>query len=227
MPHPDEDSRATQHSNFSPYVNNGGTVIAVAGKDFCVVAADTRLSQGYSILSRYSPKTIELTPKCVLASSGMQADRAVLFKVLRVRAEQYMHAHNRLLSTEAFAQLLSTTLYSRRFFPYYTFNVIAGLDEKGVGCVYSYDAVGTLERVQYSVSGSGSSLVQPLLDNQVGPFHSLKSPQRDLSCEEVVELVKDAMASAGERDIYTGDSFDLCIINAQGVHRHRFPLRLD
>jgi 20S proteasome subunit beta 6 len=31
-------------------------------------------------------------------------------------------------TTESIANLISKTLYSRRFFPYYTFNLVAGLD---------------------------------------------------------------------------------------------------
>jgi 20S proteasome alpha/beta subunit len=37
----------------------------------------------------------------------------------------------------------------------------------GVGCVYGYDAVGSFERSKYMTEGSGVSLIQPLLDNQV------------------------------------------------------------
>lgn len=71
------------------------------------------------------------------------------------------------LSTPSIAQMLSNTLYGRRFFPYYTFNIVAGIDDDGVGCVYGYDAVGSFERAKYVSEGSGVALVQPLLDNQV------------------------------------------------------------
>lgn len=57
------------------YFWNISTCLAVAGDDFCIVAADSRLSVGYSILSRTTPKTSQLTQHCVIASSGCNSDQ--------------------------------------------------------------------------------------------------------------------------------------------------------
>ncbi len=61
----------------------------------------------------------------------MQADMQNLHKVLQIRLTQYQHQIGKPMSTPAIAQLLSNLLYYKRFFPYYTFNVLGGLDDDG------------------------------------------------------------------------------------------------
>jgi 20S proteasome alpha/beta subunit len=61
----------------------------------------------------------------------MQADAKALHKVLQMRNIMYQHDHSKPMSVSAVAQLLSNTLYYKRFFPYYTFNIVAGLDDAG------------------------------------------------------------------------------------------------
>ena len=80
------------------------------------------------------------------------------------------------MSPSALAQMLSTILYGKRFFPYYTFNAVAGIDSDGRGCIFTYDPVGNMERVGWDASGSAGNLIQPFLDNQVSLFE-LKTEQ--------------------------------------------------
>lgn len=37
---------------FNPYSDNGGAILGIAGKDYLVIAADTRLSENYFVPSR-------------------------------------------------------------------------------------------------------------------------------------------------------------------------------
>ena len=71
------------------------------------------------------------TDKCVLATSGFQADGDYLVKMMRTRLVMYKHQTGDDMSTEAIAHMLSTILYGRRFFPLYTFNIIGGMDSEG------------------------------------------------------------------------------------------------
>ncbi|KAK6243865.1 hypothetical protein QUC31_010274 [Theobroma cacao] len=183
-------------ANWSPYDSNGGTCFAIAGND----AADTRMSSGYSVLTRLYSKIAQLADNCIMAFSGFQADVKVLQKQLAAR-----HLVTNELPCNG--STASNTLYYRRFFPYYSFNVLGGLDDEGKGCVFTYDAVGSYERVGYGTQGTGSTLIMPFLDNQLKSPSPLLLPAQDavtqLSESEAVDLVRTVYASATERDIYT------------------------
>lgn len=127
--------------HFEPYQNNGGTVVAVSGPDYSIVASDTRYSLGYSIPARNVSRILKMTDKVVLASSGMAADIVTLHKMLKLRLVQYRHAHKKDMSLTAVSQMLSNTLYYRRFMPYYTFNVLGGIDDNGMFSSHSRAAV--------------------------------------------------------------------------------------
>lgn len=181
-------------------------MVGVAGENFVVVAGDTRLSEGYSIVSRDESKLVKLSSNTILATSGMFADFCELQKVLKSKLEIYQYKIGREATTEGIANLLSKTLYGRRFFPYYTFNLVAGLDKNGKGILYGYDAIGSYDNATGLAQGSGAHMILPLLDAELvgynNPNHSKKAP---LTPESAVELVYQAFRSAAERDIYTGD----------------------
>jgi 20S proteasome subunit beta 6 len=156
----------------------------------------------------------------------MKADAITLHKHLLARITMYEHKHRKQPSVVAVAQMLSTVLYYKRFFPYYTFNILSGVDDEGKGATYHYDAIGSYERVPYTTSGSGSSLVMGVLDCQIqGNNQTIPTPA--LGKQQIVELSKDVLSSVGERDIYTGDAGEIFIIDAGGVSKANFELKLD
>merc|ERR1719174_909395 len=216
---------AKQHA-FSPYEMNGGTSVGIAGKDFCVIAADTRLSTGYSILSRKISRATQLTSRCVVATGGCRTDVITLHKILKIRMIQYKTNHKREMYCPSTAQMLSNTLYYKRFMPYYAFNILGGIDNEGKGAVFSYDAIGSFERRPYAAQGAGQKLIIPVLDNIIG-YKNRTDPKPELTLDDAVEIVKQVFITAGERDIYTGDSVEIFAITNDGLERSEFDLKKD
>jgi len=218
------------HEDWSPYVDNGGSCACYCGNNFAAVAADTRLNLDYSIPSRDVPHLFQLTSTCVLAAGGMQSDIAELVRHLKARVAWYSFQNHREIPTRALAHLLSTTLYGKRFFPYYAFCILLGMDTDGKGICFEYDAVGSYEEVVYGANGSAKTLMQPFLDSQVNLQHQkihTRPGGRDLSVDDAKGLLRETLAVGAERDIHTGDWLDLWIISAGGVSKERFPLKFD
>jgi 20S proteasome alpha/beta subunit len=43
----------------------------------------------------------------------------------------YRHAHSKDMPIRSIARLIQTMLYSHRFFPYYVYNILGGVEEDG------------------------------------------------------------------------------------------------
>ncbi|KAJ6577185.1 nucleophile aminohydrolase [Mycena capillaripes] len=209
-----------QQRHFNPYSENGGTILAIAGANFSVIAGDTRQSEGYSIQTRYAPKVFRLTDKAVLATNGFAADGNMFVKKVRQRLEWYRHAHAKDMPLRAIARLIQTMLYARRFFPYYVYNILGGIEEDGSGAVYSFDPVGSYEREACRAAGAASALVQPFLDNQIYFRNQTPAPGTShpahLPLSHVLSLVIDSFTSATERHIEVGDGLEMYVVLAKG-----------
>ncbi|KAL3788827.1 hypothetical protein ACHAWO_008152 [Cyclotella atomus] len=236
---------------FDPYQLNGGLVAAVAGKDYVLIASDTRMTDGgYGINSRKylngriwsasssssssllqssaersatdesrtsfdlmpakwepdgslalptrtrwnhsskatrilvgeqqkasgrshllddtSPNTQTQLP-VLIGSAGCASDCESLKRRVRLELDalECNFPTSSILGVQSVANLLQQVLYGRRGLPFYSFCVVAGIDNRdshGEGAVYVYDAIGSFERVAVGCSGTGRELLQPILD---------------------------------------------------------------
>ncbi|SCQ16482.1 proteasome subunit beta type-1, putative [Plasmodium ovale] len=202
------------------------TVIGLTGKDYVILAADTRLSLSYSIYTRFCPKITKLTDKCVIGSSGMQSDIKTLHALLKKKIKIFFLEHAHYPDIHVIARLLCVILYSRRFFPYYTFNLLAGMSEDNESVLYNYDAIGSYCGATHSCVGSGAALILPILDNRVEQKNQLIK-NVNFNLRDDIDFVKDAITSATERDIYTGDQAEIYIIDNMGVNTTSLDLKQD
>ncbi|KAL1955032.1 hypothetical protein VTO42DRAFT_323 [Malbranchea cinnamomea] len=240
-----ETAGAKQHG-FYPYTDNGGSTLGISGQDFALLAGDTRSVAGYNINTRFAPKIFKIgaddeTGKganIILAVVGFAADGRALKERLDNIVKMYQYQHNKPMSVRACAQRLSTILYSKRFFPYYTHAILAGIDEDGKGALYSYDPVGSYERESCRAAGAAASLIMPFLDNQVnlknqylpgsqGGNELKPRVPEPLSKDTALQLVRDAFTSAVERHIEVGDQLQIMIITKDGIEEIFSPLKKD
>jgi len=150
--------------------------------------------------------------------NGFAADGNMFVKTVKQRLEWYRHAHDKDMPLRAIARLIQTMLYAKRFFPYYVYNILGGIEEDGTGAVYSFDPVGSYEREACRAAGAASSLIQPFLDNQIYfknqvPATGAAFPKH-LPLEDVLSLVTDSFTSATERHIEVGDGLEIYVIVA-------------
>ncbi|BEI85808.1 hypothetical protein CcaverHIS002_0600950 [Cutaneotrichosporon cavernicola] len=206
---------------FSPYDDNGGSILAIAGADFSVIAGDTRQTQGYSIQTRYAQKVFQLTDTAVLAVNGFAADGNNFVKRVKQKLEWYEAAHHKQMGIKSIARMIQTMLYGKRFFPYYVYNILGGIEEDGTGAVYSFDPVGSYEREACRAAGAAQSLIQPFLDNQIY-FKNMTFPPGEkpipgnLPLSTVLGLVIDSFTSATERHIEVGDGLEMYVVMKKG-----------
>ncbi|TIA69901.1 hypothetical protein E3P77_02812 [Wallemia ichthyophaga] len=156
--------------------------------------------------------------KATIAANGFAADCKQLVKRVKWRLETYKHAHNREMPLKSIARMVQTMLYGKRFFPFYSYVIIGGIDDDGTGAVYGFDPVGSYERETCRAAGAAQSLLQPFLDNQIyfrnqQPADPTNPPiPGTLPLDNVLAIVTDSFTGATERHIEVGDALEMYVV---------------
>ncbi|KAK3079004.1 proteasome core particle subunit beta 3 [Coniosporium uncinatum] len=116
----------------SPFSINGGAAVAMTGKDCVAIACDLRLGLQSLTLSNNFPKIFQYSPSTFLGLTGLATDISTVADTLRYRVNMYRLREERSPSPRTLANLISSSLYEKRFGPWFVSPVIAGLDEKYV-----------------------------------------------------------------------------------------------
>ncbi|KAF7699480.1 Proteasome subunit beta type-1 [Cucumispora dikerogammari] len=223
-----ECNKKSSHNGFNPYEYNSGTILAFADpnspSEYVVLASDTRLNSEYNFYSRTHSKIYKINNNFSIIGAGFDGDLSELHVILKHSILQYEQMHDKEISLNALAHKLMNILYSRRFFPYYSFVCLAGknIDKNNEMEIVSFDCVGSYEKTKARVYGSGQEIVQPLLDALIN-----KNTSDVIDLETVKSIVFSAFTGAAERDVKTGDYVEILVIKKDGVQIELMDLRKD
>jgi 20S proteasome subunit beta 3 len=96
-----------------------------------------------------------ITEKTAVGLTGLASDVISLSQLLRYRCNMYKLKEGREISPKAFNAMLSSILYEKRFAPWFSEPVVAGLDENNKPFLSGLDLIGApVFAEDFSVSGT-------------------------------------------------------------------------
>ncbi|KAJ2789351.1 proteasome core particle subunit beta 3, partial [Coemansia helicoidea] len=130
----------------------------MVGKGCVAIASDKRLGQRALTVDMDFQKVFPMTERTYVGLPGLATDVKTLHDRFRMRVNLYKHREERTIEPETFANMVSHTLYERRFGPYFVEPVVAGLDKNDQPFICGMDLIGCLNYAKdFIVSGTADN----------------------------------------------------------------------
>ncbi|MCH0628506.1 hypothetical protein JNB11_00750 [Kocuria palustris] len=203
-----------------PFSINGGAAVAMVGKDCIAIASDLRLGNQSLGLANDFEKIFLYGDKCYMALTGLATDVLTLKDTFTLKTNLYKLREERNIEPKTLANLVSSTLYERRFGPYFVGPIVAGLDSKtNKPFICGFDSIGCIDFAKdFIVSGTAS-------DQLYGMCESLYQP--DLEPEDLFETISQALLNAVDRDALSGWGAVVYIVTKDQVVKRKLKTRQD
>lgn len=190
-----------------PFSYNGGSVLAMGGKQCVVVVADKRLGAGNALIGEEACRVLDCG-RSVVAMRGLHGDVQTMLEDLDVRLRLHHLETGRRLEPNKLAALLSNMLYAGRAAPFFVEPVVAGL-KGATPYLCGMDSLGAqLVSDTYVVAGTAAYSLH-------GACEALYRP--DLDPAKLVDLAVRCMAAGLNRDCLSGRSVVVHLITDDGL----------
>jgi 20S proteasome subunit beta 3 len=129
----------------------------MVGKDCVAIACDLRLGLQSLTVSNNFPKIFSYGD-VYLGLTGLATDVNTVSDLFRYKVNMYRLREERNISPSTMANLVSSSLYERRFGPFFVSPVVAGIDQKsGKPFICGFDSIGCIDFAKdFIVSGTAS-----------------------------------------------------------------------
>ncbi len=180
----------------------GTTTIGLVCKDGVVLATERRATAGSFISNKQTQKLFKIDENIGITIAGLVGDAQVLTRYLKAEVSLYRLRRSAPLTAEGAATLLANILSGNRYYPYYAWLILGGVDSKG-SHVFSVDPAGGCIEDRFVSVGSGSTILYGLLE---------EGYSRDMSTSDGVDLALRGLTAAMKRDSASGDGYLVHII---------------
>lgn len=186
----------------------GTTTVGVVCKDGVILGTDTRATAGNYVASKHAKKVYQITDNLAMTIAGGVAVAQRVVEILKVNTRLYELEKGRPMPVKAAANLVSNILFQNREAgaPLPMQAIVGGFDDTGPH-IFNLDPFGSLLEDKMISTGSGSPFAYGVLEAMY---------KEDKSVKEMLSVVVKAVDSAMKRDTYSGDSFDIAVIDKKG-----------
>jgi proteasome beta subunit len=184
-------------------VLKGTTTIGIVCKDGIILASDTRVTMGFYVAHKHGKKIYKIDNHLAMTIAGSLADAQRTVDILTANAQLYKLNIGRPLPINSAARLIANLLFSSR---YATQVLVGGVDDTGPH-VFSIDPLGSLTEEKCVATGSGSPIAYGVLEDRY---------KEDVSIKEFLPIIVKAVNSAMKRDMASGDSYNVAVIDEKG-----------
>jgi proteasome beta subunit len=185
---------------------HGTTTVGIVCSDGVVLATDTRVTAGGYIAHKRGKKLLQVDRHLAVTISGGVADAQNVVDSLKYYAGSYRIEKGIPLPVKSAARIVSNILFGSRYYPYIAIVIVGGYDSSG-GSIYNVDLFGSSIPEKLTATGSGSPVAYGVLEAGF---------VEGLPVAKGVALAGNAIIAAMKRNVYTGDHFDIAIIDKAG-----------
>jgi proteasome beta subunit len=187
-------------------VLKGTTTVGVVCKDGVILASDTRVTMGFYVASKRGKKIYKIDDHLAVTIAGSLADAQRVVDVLMANAQLYKLNMGRPLPISSAARFVANLLFSARYVPLQAEALIGGMDDSG-SHVFRLDPFGTLTEEKCVSTGSGSPVAYGILEDKY---------KEGVPIKELLPVIVKAIDAAMKRNVGTGDSFNVAVIDDKG-----------
>lgn len=184
----------------------GTTTIGAICTDGVVLASDTRVTAGFLVVHKKGKKVYKIDNHLAMTISGLVADAQRTVEILKANSRLYRLQRKSPIPVSTAARLVANLFFSNRYSPFLVQIVIGGVDDSGPH-IFTIDPFGSIMEEKSVATGSGSPVAYGVLEEKY---------REGLPLKEVLQIVVKSVNSAMKRDIASGDSFDVSVIDFNG-----------